>query len=80
MDISKITDTELAQALKICSDEKLLCITCPAMRYECEGQDCYNDIRVLAAGRIAKLAGEVVSIQAARDALEKQLKKMGVCL
>ena len=74
-DIHELSNTELAKALRCCSVAKVGCFGCPANKLR-KTIDCTDEICLEAAERIEG----ITSIQAARDAMAKELKKLGVVL
>lgn len=72
---SDLSNEQLAFALRCCFSQHLGCEQCPVDNHIARC-DCADDLAAEAANRLEG----IVSITAARDAMERQLKKMGVRL
>ena len=68
-----LSNEQLAFALRCCTSQYLSCEQCPVDNHIARC-DCADDLTNEAADRLEN----IVSIAAARDAMERQLKKMGV--
>lgn len=79
MKIERFSDDDLALALRCCAhDSGMDCSDCPCMMGADVPMNCFSLTRIEAASRLLVMRADITTIQAARDAMAKELDRLGI--